>query len=87
MPSILLFGVTGLVGSHLVLALKKSYPNLPVTVYLRNPKFDTYLTETANVKRIVHVSSHILVNLRRKLVETATETMSRRKILRLPYRL
>jgi nucleoside-diphosphate-sugar epimerase len=60
MPSILLFGVTGLVGSHLVLALQKSYPESPVTVYLRNEKLDRYLTETAGVKRIVHVSSQIL---------------------------
>ncbi|OAP56050.1 hypothetical protein AYL99_09229 [Fonsecaea erecta] len=54
MPSILLFGVTGLVGSHLILALKNEYPNLPVTVFLRNKTLDTYLYETAGVKRIVH---------------------------------
>jgi nucleoside-diphosphate-sugar epimerase len=54
MPSILLFGVTGLVGSHLVLTLKKKYPTFPVTVYLRNTDIDTYLYETAGVSRIVH---------------------------------
>ncbi|KIW78506.1 hypothetical protein Z517_08343 [Fonsecaea pedrosoi CBS 271.37] len=54
MPSILLFGVTGLVGSHLVLALKREYPQLPVTVFLRNNTLDKYLYETAGVKRIVH---------------------------------
>ncbi|KIW24385.1 uncharacterized protein PV07_10103 [Cladophialophora immunda] len=54
MSSILLFGVTGLVGSHLVLALKNEYPNIPVTVFLRNNSLDTYLYETAGVKRIVH---------------------------------
>ncbi|EXJ61426.1 uncharacterized protein A1O5_11741 [Cladophialophora psammophila CBS 110553] len=60
MPSILLFGVTGLVGckfllaSHVVLALKEEYPNLPVTVFLRNNALDVYLYETAGVQRIVH---------------------------------
>ncbi|KIX95724.1 uncharacterized protein Z520_08431 [Fonsecaea multimorphosa CBS 102226] len=54
MPSILLFGVTGLVGSHLVLTLKNEYPSLPVTVFLRNTVLDTYLYEIAGVKRIVH---------------------------------
>ncbi|KIW16120.1 hypothetical protein PV08_06171 [Exophiala spinifera] len=54
MPSILLFGVTGLVGSHLVLALRDKHPELPVTVFLRNKSIDTYLSETARVNRIVH---------------------------------
>jgi NAD dependent epimerase/dehydratase family enzyme len=54
MPSILLFGVTGLVGSHLILALRDSYPDFPVTVYLRNKNIDDYLTKTAGVKRIAH---------------------------------
>lgn len=54
MPSILLFGLTGLVGSHLVLALRDKYPQFPVTVYLRNKNIDEYLTKTAGVKRIVH---------------------------------
>ncbi|KAF2429670.1 hypothetical protein EJ08DRAFT_717078 [Tothia fuscella] len=54
MPSILLFGVTGLVGSHVVLALKKKYPNFPLTVYLRNATIDTYLRATVGVSRIEH---------------------------------
>jgi hypothetical protein len=37
-----------------VLALEKAYPDFPVTVYLRNKALDSYLTETAGVKRIVH---------------------------------
>ncbi|KPI38087.1 uncharacterized protein AB675_1069 [Cyphellophora attinorum] len=56
MPSILLIGVTGLIGSHLVLALKEKHPELPVTVLVRNKTIDTYLSETAAVKRIVHGS-------------------------------
>jgi len=56
MPSILLIGVTGLVGSHLVLALRDNYPNFPVTVYLRNTTINEYLTSTAKVSRIVHGS-------------------------------
>lgn len=54
MPSILLFGVTGLVGSHLILALRDRYPKLPVTVYVRNTSIDNYLTTTAGVARVVH---------------------------------
>ncbi|KAF3917697.1 hypothetical protein AA313_de0209932 [Arthrobotrys entomopaga] len=54
MPSILLFGVTGLVGSHLVLGLHETYPDYPVTVYLRNNKIDDYLKSSARVKEIVH---------------------------------
>jgi len=56
MPSILLIGVSGLVGSHLVLALRDNYPNFPVTVYLRNTTINEYLTSTAKVSRIVHGS-------------------------------
>jgi len=56
MPSILLFGVTGLVGSHLVLALRDSYPDFPVTVFLRNTAIDEYLRSTVKVSRIVHGS-------------------------------
>ncbi len=40
--------------AHLVLALKDKYPNAPVTVFLRNKSIDTYLYETAGVKRVVH---------------------------------
>jgi len=54
MPSILLFGVTGLVGSHLILELKDAYPEFPITVYLRNAGIDTYLKQTAGVQRVVH---------------------------------
>ena len=54
MPSILLFGATGLVGSHLILDLKSSHPNCPITLYLRNTNLDAYLTATASVARIVH---------------------------------
>ncbi|KAK9319840.1 hypothetical protein V1517DRAFT_26496 [Lipomyces orientalis] len=58
MPSILLLGVTGLVGSHLVLALKREYPAYPVTVYLRNRNIEEYLRETAGVSRIVYGTYH-----------------------------
>lgn len=54
MPSIPLFSVTGLVGSHLVLALRDNYPDLPVTVYLRNTSIDDYLTRIADIAQIVH---------------------------------
>jgi N-acetyl-gamma-glutamylphosphate reductase len=54
MPSILLFGATGLVGSHLILDLKTSHPNYPITLYLRNAKLDSYLTTTASAAKIVH---------------------------------
>ena len=40
--------------AHLVLELKNTYREFPVTVYLRNTKIDKYLTETAGVHRIVH---------------------------------
>ena len=53
-PSILLFGATGLTGSHLILALRDSYPKLPVTVYVRNTSIDDYLTKIAGVARVVH---------------------------------
>lgn len=54
MTSILLFGATGLVGSHFILALRDRYPKLPVTVYVRNTSIDNYLTTTAGVARVVH---------------------------------
>lgn len=40
--------------AHLVLALRDKCPDLPVTVFLRNKNLDTYLSDTAQVKRIVH---------------------------------
>ncbi|KAI1611505.1 hypothetical protein EDD36DRAFT_420456 [Exophiala viscosa] len=54
MPSILLFGASGLVGSHLVLALRDHYPDLTITVFLRNKNLDVYLYETAKVDKVVH---------------------------------
>ncbi|KAK4941151.1 hypothetical protein LTR10_018824 [Elasticomyces elasticus] len=54
MPSILLLGVSGLVGSHLILALRDHCPGLPVTVFLRNKNLDVYLYETAKVDKVVH---------------------------------
>ncbi|OBT94643.1 hypothetical protein VE01_07983 [Pseudogymnoascus verrucosus] len=54
MPSILLLGATGCVGSHLVIALKKEYPTFPVTAYLRNKSIEKYLYETAGVQKIVY---------------------------------
>lgn len=40
--------------AHLVLELNKKFPQLPVTVYLRNKEIDEYLTKTAGVKKVVH---------------------------------
>jgi hypothetical protein len=37
-----------------VIALKKTHPNLPLTVYLRNKDVDDYMTLTVGVDRIVH---------------------------------
>ena len=37
-----------------MLGLKDRYPEVPVTVFLRNKTLDTYLSDTAGVKRIVH---------------------------------
>jgi uncharacterized protein YbjT (DUF2867 family) len=55
MPSILLFGTTGLMGSHLVAALKKAYPSFSLTVYIRNTSSDVheYLKNTIGVDTIV----------------------------------
>jgi nucleoside-diphosphate-sugar epimerase len=56
MPSILLFGATGLMGSHLVVAIKKAYPDFPLTVYIRDtdPAVNIYLTNSVHVDRTVH---------------------------------
>jgi nucleoside-diphosphate-sugar epimerase len=56
MPSILLFGATGLMGSHLVTALKKAYATIPLTIYIRNTDDETksYLTSAVGVDRIVN---------------------------------
>jgi hypothetical protein len=40
--------------AHLILDLKEAYPEFPITVYLRNSGLDSYLTQTAGVKRVVH---------------------------------
>lgn len=55
MPSILLFGATGLMGSHLVVALEKSHPSDPLTVYIRStsPELHDYLSKKVGVDRIV----------------------------------
>jgi hypothetical protein len=37
-----------------VIALKKTYPHLPLTVYLRNKEVDDYMTSTVGVDKIVH---------------------------------
>lgn len=37
-----------------MIALKKTHPNLPLTVYLRNQDVDDYMTLTVGVDRIVH---------------------------------
>jgi len=37
-----------------VIALKKTYPHLPLTVYLRNREVDDYMISTVGVDRIVH---------------------------------
>jgi nucleoside-diphosphate-sugar epimerase len=56
MPSILLFGATGLMGGHLAIALKKAYPSFPLTVYVRDTSdsVKAYLTESVHVDRIVY---------------------------------
>lgn len=56
MPSILLFGATGLMGSHLVIALKKAYPAFSLTAYIRDTDsvINDYLRKTVGVDRIVH---------------------------------
>jgi hypothetical protein len=37
-----------------VIALKKTHPELPLTVYLRNKEVDEYMASTVGVDRIVH---------------------------------
>jgi thioester reductase-like protein len=56
MPSTLLFGATGLMGSHLVVALKKEYPTFPLTVYVRDTsaKLHEYLSSKIGVDKIVN---------------------------------
>jgi uncharacterized protein YbjT (DUF2867 family) len=56
MPSILLFGATGLMGSHLVAALKKVHPTFPLTVYIRDSSTELhkYLSSNIGVDRIIN---------------------------------
>ncbi|KAE9365195.1 NAD(P)-binding protein, partial [Stipitochalara longipes BDJ] len=55
MPSILLFGATGLMGSHLVAALKKKHPTFPLTVYVRDTSTELheYLSNKIGVDKII----------------------------------
>lgn len=53
MPSILLFGATGLIGSNLLPFLKSSQPKHQITLYVRNTTLDKYFT-TTGADRIVH---------------------------------
>ncbi|KIW32932.1 uncharacterized protein PV07_04444 [Cladophialophora immunda] len=54
MPSVLLFGATGLIGSRLAIDLKKTHPAWPLTVFLRNANVDEWFRVTAKADRIVH---------------------------------
>ncbi|KAH0831669.1 hypothetical protein AYO21_01867 [Fonsecaea monophora] len=54
MPSVLLFGATGLIGSRLAIDLKKTLPEWPLTVFVRNSNVDEWFKTTANVDRIVY---------------------------------
>ncbi|ETI27423.1 hypothetical protein G647_09613 [Cladophialophora carrionii CBS 160.54] len=56
MPSVLLFGATGLIGSRLALEVKKSHPDWPLTVFLRNTNVDEWFRTVAKADRIVHGS-------------------------------
>jgi len=56
MPSILLFGATGLMGSHLIAALKKTHPTYPLTVYVRDTSANLheYLRNKIRVDKIIN---------------------------------
>ncbi|KAJ9609847.1 hypothetical protein H2200_006176 [Cladophialophora chaetospira] len=56
MPSVLLFGATGLIGSRLAIDVKKAHPDWPLTVFVRNTKVDEWFEATAKADRIVHGS-------------------------------
>ncbi|EXJ69102.1 uncharacterized protein A1O5_08037 [Cladophialophora psammophila CBS 110553] len=56
MPSVLLFGATGLIGSRLAVHVKKAHPEWPLTVFLRNTNVDEWFRATVNADRIVHGS-------------------------------
>jgi hypothetical protein len=40
--------------AHLILGLKKTYPAIPLTAFLRSEDIDQYLTNTVGVNKIVH---------------------------------
>jgi hypothetical protein len=40
--------------AHLILSLKKTYPTIPLTAFLRNEDTDQYLLNTVGVSKIVH---------------------------------
>ncbi|KIW19596.1 hypothetical protein PV08_00169 [Exophiala spinifera] len=56
MPSVLLFGATGLIGARLAADIKKAHPAWPLTAFYRNTAVDDYFTTTAKADRIVHGS-------------------------------
>ncbi|KAK4938465.1 hypothetical protein LTR10_021094 [Elasticomyces elasticus] len=56
MPSVLLIGATGLIGTHLAADIKRSHPEWPLTAFYRNRAADEYFKSTAHVDRIVHGS-------------------------------
>jgi len=56
MPSVLLFGATGLVGARLAADIKRSHPDWALTAFFRNSFADEYFRSTACVDRIVHGS-------------------------------
>jgi uncharacterized protein YbjT (DUF2867 family) len=56
MPSVLLFGATGLVGARLAADIKRSHPDWALTAFFRNPSADEYFKSTARVDTIVHGS-------------------------------
>ncbi|EXJ81067.1 hypothetical protein A1O3_07355 [Capronia epimyces CBS 606.96] len=55
MPSVLLFGATGLIGSRLAVDLKTAHPEWPLTVFVRSPAAESYF-KSAAVDRIVYGS-------------------------------
>lgn len=43
-----------MVAASAIILLKKAYPNFHLTVYIRNPEPDEYMTKTVGVDKIVH---------------------------------
>ncbi|EXJ90607.1 hypothetical protein A1O1_03710 [Capronia coronata CBS 617.96] len=56
MPSVLLYGATGLIGSRLAIDIKTAHPQWPLTVFLRNNNADDYF-KSAGADKLVHGSS------------------------------